>query len=619
MDLNMYKSSSTPVRKAYENSFENLNLNLYKDNNISGGDDDDDDDVVINNTNIPDDYYFDNVLENVESVYNNDTEKSLPMPSAAAADELMVAINSITKSEMDNLDGLLKTTKNLNNAVKDELLYALQENSKEMAESFSPPPPPPPAPAPAVLPSPPLASTSFKRKHESGEITGQFTKNKIRPKYKKTMIQSCVTTEEAIHQQVEITTTASTLDISNYFTNDFVPYLMQFENKEMHCNRFSEHMSENGYYMFVVKKTTSSSSSSSSQPPFNIMFAKYVTNVTYEYTNNYSGIDKLVFVVTFDKVRFMISHKLVKECGIEIPFSQNFEDKDIQNPNQCLFQEAHHNFKAALTSYFNLDLYYAQTKFVTVLQSMGESKTGLLLTKLFYMYKDRSLFTLPVMLSRKESDVDNSTSSQSGGSGNFVISHYVSQIIKFSENLQYPKNDYNEIVMNRLDEIVSKKSTLTYKYSSVANLLFNNYKYSDNGVSGSNSNCDNLKKIKKEDGSLHIVEQYLSQNSNDAQSNNFIVLTFKHDERLTIAKKAQEYFWVFGEIKDADVNQIIHKFNKCIHHTFVIAKVNRRDSTTIHNNLLKLLALILQTLVPIANAVAFAERKLNCKYKLIKF
>lgn len=67
-----------------------------------------------------------------------------------------------------------------------------------------------------------------------------------------------------------------------------------------------------------------------------------------------------------------------------------------------------------------------------------------------------------------------------------------------------------------------------YKYSSVVNFLFNNYKYYDNIVS--NNNVENLKKVKKEDGSMYIVEQYLIQNVDNVKGYNFIVLFFKNEE-----------------------------------------------------------------------------------------
>lgn len=95
-----------------------------------------------------------------------------------------------------------------------------------------------------------------------------------------------------------------------YFINDFVLYLMCFDDNDYNFNRFFDYMFEIGYYMFVVKK--------SEVKLFEIIFVKYVSNVVYEYINNYYMVDNCVFVVIFDKIRFMILYNLVKEIGIEI-------------------------------------------------------------------------------------------------------------------------------------------------------------------------------------------------------------------------------------------------------------------------------------------------------------
>ncbi|USC25981.1 ie-1 [Palpita vitrealis nucleopolyhedrovirus] len=437
-------------------------------------------------------------------------------------------------------------------------------------------------------------------------VVGQFTKTKIRPKYKNSTIQSSATVEQSINSNTNICTVASSQEITHYFNNDFAPYLMRFDDNNYNSNRFSDHMSETGYYMFVVKK--------SDVKAFEIVFAKYVNYVVYEYTSNYYQIDNRVFVVSFNKVRFMISYKLVKDCNIEIPPSQDVCSDEVaaQNPKKCHFMDVHHTFKAALTSYFNLDMYYAQTNFVTLLQSLGERKCGFLLNKLYEMYQDKSLFTLPIMLSRKESTEVEATSSN-----NFIVSPYVSQILRFSEGISFPDNEISKYVVDNLDKIVNKKTTLTFKYSSVAKLLFNNYKYNDNVISS--DNCESLKKIKKEDGNMHIVEQYLTLNMDNQKGHNFIVLSFKNDERLTIAKKKESFFWLCGEIKQDEVNQAIQKYNKFKHNMFVIGKANRRESVSLHNNLLKLLALILQGLVSLNQAIVYADQKLNCKYKKFDF
>lgn len=103
------------------------------------------------------------------------------------------------------------------------------------------------------------SATGTKRKLDeyldnSQGVVGQFNKIKLRPKYKKSTIQSCATLEQTINHNTNICTVASTQEITHYFTNDFAPYLMRFDDNDYNSNRFSDHMSETGYYMFVVKK-----------------------------------------------------------------------------------------------------------------------------------------------------------------------------------------------------------------------------------------------------------------------------------------------------------------------------------------------------------------------------
>lgn len=417
-------------------------------------------------------------------------------------------------------------------------------------------------------------------------------KPKMRQRYKKATIQNKTTLTEEQHYSTEICTVAPSEQIAKYFFQDFSVYLDKLNSDcQSSANRFSDHISETGYYVFIVKK--------SEFKPFEVVFAKFVNNVTNEYTNNYYMVDNRVFVVSLNNVKFMVSYKLVREQEIDIPPHVNLCD-DAQaerTPYNCYFEPVKNAFQATLINHFHLDMYYSQTTFVTLMQSMGENKTGMLLNKLFQMYQDRSLFTLPIMLSRKEPVLENTPQNRN------YASSYVAQIIKCSKNVRFPDGNPDINIINKLEEIVTQKSSLTYKYSSVANLLFNRYGHRDN-------NADCLKKVKKEDGNRLLVEQYMSQNENDNTSHNFIVLQFGgvNDERLTIAKKGNEFYWIAGEIKDINVDDLIKKYTRNVHHVFRIIKVNRRESTTWHNNLLKMFQLLLQNLIRIDDVKQYSEK-----------
>ncbi|AAC59144.1 immediate early gene 1 [Orgyia pseudotsugata multiple nucleopolyhedrovirus] len=417
-------------------------------------------------------------------------------------------------------------------------------------------------------------------------------KPKIRQRYKKATIQNRTSLTEERQYSTEICTVAAPDQIAKYFAQDFSAHLNEVKSEcQMSANRFSDYISETGYYVFVVKK--------GDRKPFEVVFAKFVNNATNEYTNNYYMVDNRVFVVSLNNVKFMVSYKLVREQGIDIPPHVNLcnDAQAERTPLNCYFEPVKNAFQATLINHFHLDMFYAQTTFVTLMQAVGENKTNMLLNKLYQMYQDRSLFTLPIMLSRKEPVNENAPQNK-----NHAFS-YVAQIMKYSKNLRFPQGDPTQQVMDRLEEIVTQKSSLTYKYSSVANLLFNRYGRRDN-------NADALKKVKKEDGNRLLVEQYMSYNENDDTSHNFIVLQFGgvNDERLTIAKRGKEFYWIAGEIKDISVDDLIKKYARNVHHVFRIINVNRRESTTWHNNLLKLLQLLLQNLIRLEDVQRYSDK-----------
>lgn len=424
-------------------------------------------------------------------------------------------------------------------------------------------------------------------------------KLKMRQRYKKKTVQTHTTLQEEQNYTTEICTVAPTEQIAQYFEHDFSVYVDRLNDCQMTANRFSDHISETGYYVFVVKKST--------VKPFEVVFAKFVNNWTNEYQNNYYMVDNRVFVVSLNNVKFMVSYKLVRDCGIEIPPYVNLcDDAQAESaPYNCQFEPVKNAFQTTLIERFHLDMYYSQTTFVTLMQSMGEHKTTMILEKLYRMCQDRTLFTLPIMLSRKEANVENVSQN-----GNYASS-YVAQIIKYSKNVYFPEGVPDENIIGNLEAIITQKSSLTYKYSSVANLLFNKF-------SGQrDNNADSLKKVKKEDGNRLLVEQYMSQNENDATSHNFIVLQFGgvNDERLTIAKKGNEFYWIAADIKDVNVDDLVKKYAKNVHHVFRIINVNRRESITWHNSLLKMLALLLQNLIRIDDAKQYSERSDKFCYK----
>lgn len=155
----------------------------------------------------PNDYlnYYNNPTPDGADTVVSDSE-------TAAASNFLASVNSLT-DDNDLVECLLNTTDNLGEAVSSayyseslELPVAEQPSpsSAYNAESFEH----------SVGVNQPSA-TGTKRKldeylDDSQSVVGQFNKNKLKPKYKKSTIQSCATLEQTINHNTNICTVAST-------------------------------------------------------------------------------------------------------------------------------------------------------------------------------------------------------------------------------------------------------------------------------------------------------------------------------------------------------------------------------------------------------------------------
>nr|BAX08780.1 immediate early protein 1 [Antheraea pernyi nucleopolyhedrovirus]BCX55472.1 immediate early protein 1 [Antheraea pernyi nucleopolyhedrovirus] len=448
-----------------------------------------------------------------------------------------------------------------------------------------------------------VRSDSEQDSEDSSKGKKHVNRSKIRQRYKKVAIPNSTTLQKSYNLHVSVN--APPKEIAQYFGKDFSACEDKFaSDNSMTASRFCNHMSETAYYMFVVKR--------GNNKPFEVVFAKLVNSVTNEYQNNYHTVDNRVFVVSINNFKFMVSYNLVRELEIEIPAHVNLcSDEEAKcNPYDCHFEPVKNSFETTLITHFHLDMYYCQTTLMTLLHSVGENKTNLLMDRVYQMHKSRLLYTLPIVTSLKQPAIEITPRSKK------YASSYVTQILNYSKNLRFPEHKYNGEYTNTLDQHITQKTKLTYKYSSVAELFFTPFgKRNDNSA-------DSLKKVKKEDGNRLLVEQYLSRNEHDENSHNFIVLQFgganlNNDERLTIVKKGREFYWVAGEVKDINVDEHVKKYPQNTHHVFRIINSNRRETTTWHNNLLKMLAMLLQNLITIYDVEQYSNKIDKFSYKRI--
>nr|QGX02407.1 ie-1 [Mamestra configurata nucleopolyhedrovirus A] len=430
----------------------------------------------------------------------------------------------------------------------------------------------------------------------------KIIKQKTRGRYGKKM--SALT--KAFTQQVQHDTA----------TEQLFDEILQDQPSDMHLqnNRlFASHLLDTGYYMFLVVYDQNSDDS------FVIRYVNCVHSVYNEYVARHMHHDRFVFVVTYERYRFIISYKLLLHLEIDIPQQDQFSETQLKNtnPKECYFEEVKNfEFLTFLTNYFHLDKVYAQGKISLLLASIGEYKARLIYNTLTEMINDKSLFRLPFHMCKKEITDDEMSRAYS--------SAYVSDIIKLTENVKFKvlqeykkKHDRPRVIKNVLNALsfwlrskdtksseFKEKNNFTYKFGSVVRVLYD----------ATDKNVSKLFKIKKENGSVKLIEEYLSACKQFPDSHNFILITTKSDERITAIKMGTEFIWVTTVIKDIIVSDIIKKYRLFNHHIFNLNTNNRKEINNRHNGLLKLAAFYTGEMITFEEMKNIAIDSFNCNY-----
>ncbi|QWO71536.1 IE-1 [Orgyia pseudotsugata single capsid nuclopolyhedrovirus] len=387
--------------------------------------------------------------------------------------------------------------------------------------------------------------------------------------------------------------------------------------------KFVSVMTSTAYYMFVVCKAKNP------VDKFRLFYANCVSSVTVEYAGRYSGVDRLVMVVSFNKFRFMISYQLLKDMNIPIPASEDFSSAvDTQKAKrECHFNEVKDfEFLNLLTNTFNLDMTYVRVKTTLFFASLGEYKSNLILDTLNSMNQDKSLYSLPFNMQCKELVVnENVISGSVNGGGGGDVYPYVNNIIKMSKGMVYKQLDLKRVednkhamamVVNNLkfwlrdnrtksSEFKDKSCLFAYKFASVVRLLYDE----------KDSRIFNLVKIKKDNNaSASVIESYLNMSGVDEKSENFILISTKTDERITIIKCGTEYVWITSVIKNIIPVDIIDTFKKHNHHIFNLNKLNRKEINSRHNGMIKLLAYYTGKFLSMDQIKYVAQNDFSCTY-----
>ncbi|ABM45846.1 immediate-early transcriptional regulatory protein 1 [Spodoptera frugiperda multiple nucleopolyhedrovirus] len=388
---------------------------------------------------------------------------------------------------------------------------------------------------------------------------------------------------------------------------------------------FASHILDTSYYMFIVSK------SANPDEIYSIRYINCVHSVYNEYTAHHLHNDRFVLVVTLERYRFMISYHLLQDMKISIPIQDQFSEKKLSdtNKNLCYFEEVKDfGFLSLLINTFHLDQVYVQGKTSLLFASIGEEKSKNILQYVNQMTDNKHLFTMPFSITRKEAPNQEDLKK-------YDMSVYVDDIMKFSTGLQFKTMDNlpNQHKMSRNDLLSTVARNLKFWYLGKQQGKNNNaykdkttnnftYKYGCIARQFYDSNHKGVKKlfkIKKENGSAKLIENYLHSCKERFENHSFILITTKADERITIVKFGLEFLWITSVIKDIVVPDIVKEYGMYNHYIYNLNTGNRKEINIRHNGMIKLLSHYTGGLITFKEMNSIACDNFGCNFEKIIF
>nr|UPO71130.1 immediate early 1 [Trichoplusia ni single nucleopolyhedrovirus] len=423
---------------------------------------------------------------------------------------------------------------------------------------------------------------------------------------------------------------------NDLFENKIIPNMMTMERDNN--RKFVQYILNGHNYLFLVYENKYNAKTFNKNPNGSIYKIEYVNCVQsiYKYYNaNYSHIDRTCKVVSFNRFRFAISMNLLNKMQIELPATEHFKKEDLKkiSPKNtfCLLNEVKDpDFISKLTNIFGLDNIYIQGQLTMLLSSIGENRAKILNQHITAMIEDKSLFTIPLHLSRSK-ELEETVDDDLNPNNTNVSSAYIRDIIELSNKLKFKapiiplsifktkeQNIENTLNFwidtqknnNERDKTLAKSLQFTYKFTSVARVLFDE----------TDSDVNKLFKVKKEPGSVAMIEDYLQACESVPNGNNFIMINTLNDERVTIVKAKNEFFWICTNNPNNLIhcNDIIMAFKNFKHHLLSLVPSNRKDLNNRHSGLIKLVAYHLGGDVDIIFVRAMCG-KFKCNYLYKEF
>ncbi|AIE47856.1 ie1 [Peridroma alphabaculovirus] len=456
------------------------------------------------------------------------------------------------------------------------------------------------------------------KEEDEDETPRAILKHKPRGRYVKKM--HVLTTEKSDHVMPSTSSGSGNDEATNRLFKNIIDHHSDSEAKFENNRLFASHVLDNVFYMFTVTKPVGGGNGDDGRDPFSIQFVNCVHSIYNEYISHHMHHDRYVLVATLERYRFLISYQLLLDLEIDIPQQEQFCEKKLAdtNRNRCYFEEIKDfAFLATVINFFNLDKVFVQGKISLLLASIGENKARSIYNTLSEMMADKSLFTLPFHMCRKEA---------SEKTVKHEVPVYVSEIMKLTRNLYFKRVPNNRIKAprsNLIDAVVESlgvwlrpremrssdfkdKNNFAYKYGSVVRLL---YDVADKRV-------EKLYKVKKENGTVHLIESYLNACRDQPQSHSFILITTKSDERITIIKMGHEIVWITTVIQDVVVPDIIKGYRNYRHHIFNMSSSNRKEINNRHNGMINLVANYTSGLLTMEEVKTVALNNFTCNYEV---
>nr|WML75086.1 immediate early protein 1 [Spodoptera littoralis nucleopolyhedrovirus] len=412
--------------------------------------------------------------------------------------------------------------------------------------------------------------------------------------------------------------------------------------------RFVDFYTSKLYHMFIISPKTSDVDNDPAA--YELRYVNTVHSVLSEYRKYFSKLSNKVLVVTMARYRFMIVERVLSAMNITIPLLERIEDpKD----NEISFNEVKDsNFFNLLVHTFNLNTTIVQTDIAFMYSALSQSKAMYVHNKMNKLVADKTLFTLPINVSRRdvvleaseiaanvatptsraiaiatiESATNMSTKTPMIASDEQPL--YISDIVKACHCASFVVNDHGaKSSPNKLESYIKKlteelkfwlpnasgedvkkiRNSFTYKYSSVARLF---YKDRDLYL---------FKKVRKTKGNKSLVEAYLNA-MNDHSVHSFILVDTKNEERLAIIKKNEVFVWI-NCIMSSDIvpEDIIHKHKDGTHYVFAMKRTNRKEVHARLNGMMKLISTYVDESLKMKHVIKIAQDIFAANCEIIKY